>query len=335
MSFRIFLCSVAFNLCIISLSHAADLSELQVRAEQATGQEIVEVLNDLDSFLGSAPENYAALFLKARLLEKTNRADDAEKLYQQLIELDPRRPEAYNNLAKLRAAEGDLAGAQSLLEKAIKANPSYATVYENLSQLYVAMARDSYGKALRLKTEDRKIALSELKEVTGTDSIAMTEPSVPPQSSPQQSPLAMQEESKSNVKLNIPEQATATSKAAEQALAVDKNEIVTTLQGWAAAWSEQATDVYLVFYTADYHPPGQSRQGWEQERRSRLKKPDWIRVALKDINVEPINNKEAKVEFTQIYQASNYQDKTRKQLMLKQTPDGWRISAEKSVARIN
>jgi hypothetical protein len=164
----------------------------------------------------------------------------------------------------------------------------------------------------------------------------MTEPSVPPQSSPQQSsPLAIQEEAKPDVQLNLSEQATATSKAPEQALAVDKNEIVTTLQGWAAAWSEQATDVYLVFYAEDYHPPGQSRQGWEQERRSRLKKPDWIRVALKDIKVEPINNKEAKVELTQIYQASNYQDKTRKQLMLKQTPDGWRITAEKSVARIN
>jgi len=329
MWFRLILCSISFCLFAIVPSYANELSTLQTRAEQATDQEIVAVLSDLEELLVTSPDDYAALFLKARLLEKTKNSTEAEKIYRQLIKLNPQRPEAYNNLARLSVAAGDLAGAQLLLEKAIRANPTYATIYDNLSQIYVAMARDSYGKALRLETDQKHIELAELTELTSEPTVVVDE-----QYPIAQPPAVAKDTAQADVQINL-SAAPAATDSSEQTSVVDETEIITTLEGWAAAWSQQAADVYFVFYAEDYHPPGQSRSSWQQERRSRLKKPSWIRIGLKDIEVKPINNIEAKVELTQVYEASNYQDKTRKELMLRQTPDGWRIVAERSVSRIN
>jgi tetratricopeptide (TPR) repeat protein len=363
MSFRYFCGSIIFYLLFATPSYAADLVDLQARATQASGQQVAQLLQELEAVLARTPEHYAALFLKARLLQKAERRDEAEKVYQRLIEINPSRPEAYNNLAVLRVAAGDMAGAQSFLEKAIRANPSYATVYDNLSQIYVAMARDSYGKALRLETEQKAVALTQLTELsdplltgqaqliaaTKTESeesadIQISLVTKPEQAKPEetrsvQPSSAQYISSDSGVSQVVTTQSepaeTLVAKMTTQQGAGFEEEIITTLEGWAAAWSEQATDVYFVFYADDYHPQGQTRSSWKKERRVRIAKPRWIQVALKDIEVRPINTKEVKVELTQIYKASNYQDKTRKEFMMQQTADGWRIVVERSLARID
>ena len=322
---------------IVPSSLAFDLSALQTRIEQGTNQnQATQILSELNAHLSQAPNDYAALFLKARVLVQINQMPEAEKTYRNLIDLDPTQPEAYNNLAKILVTKGDLEGAQTLLEKAMQTHPSYAAVYDNLSHIYVAKARDSYGKALRLESGKSQLELTELAALQ-----------MQPQTQPQtQSSLAPRTQSSTasiqtspgkaspGVELTLSDQdaATATTTSDSSIPAFNENEIITTLQGWAAAWSEQSADVYFIFYADDYHPPGKSRHRWQQDRRKRLKKPSWIQIGLKEIEVKPINNKEAQVDLIQIYRASNYQDRTKKQIKLRQTPDGWRIIAERSVS---
>ena len=104
------------------------------------------------------------------------------------------------------------------------------------------------------------------------------------------------------------------------------------LQAWSAAWSAQAVDTYLSFYHKQYKPSnGLSRRGWLQSRRYRLKKPDWIKIALSDFNVEKNTGKQAIVNFKQLYQSNSFSDISFKQIVLLYTNNGWRIFREKSL----
>jgi tetratricopeptide (TPR) repeat protein len=63
----------------------------------------------------------------------------------------------------LYAAQGKYEAARVQLNKAITAQPGYVTAYENLGDLYIAMAIDSYQQAARLDpknhTAPAKLAL--------------------------------------------------------------------------------------------------------------------------------------------------------------------------------
>ena len=317
------------GLCLSTQLMAADIKQWTQRAETGDSQ---RVLQELDPYLKNHPDDYPAMFLQARLLTKQGDMQAAIKTYQRLIKQQPSQPEAYNNLAAIFASQGDYEQAQHLLEQAMQTHPSYAAVYENLSHLYVEKARSSYGKALQLDAAKNTISLQELK------SVPESTPVVPTQVAKIESPPTAAIPTANNtppVKQEVvPAPPAASSLIDQPPLAVDEQAIITTLQGWAAAWSEQAADVYLIFYADDYAPEGMTRTGWEQERRERLKKPDWINIALSDFKVEPLADGEAKVLMIQDYRASNYQDKTRKLIRMRDTPDGWRIVAEQSIAKL-
>ncbi len=284
---------------------AQDIKTWTARAETGEGD---VVLREVTQYLTSHADDYAAMFLQARLQAKQGDTAAAMQTYQQLIKLQPAMPEAYNNLATLYAQQGDYEQAQKLLEQAMHTHPSYATLYENLGHIYVERARDSYGKALQLDAGKQKLVLQELATV---NALAAS-------SHPVSETVSV-----------------AASKPAQVAKpAVDQEAIITTLQGWAAAWSEQAPDVYLIFYADEYQPDGMSRQAWEQQRRERLKSPEWIQIGLSNFKVEKLGNDEARVEMIQEYRASNYQDKTRKLMRMRQTADGWRIVDEQSIAAV-
>lgn len=261
----------------------------------------------------AASADYDSQLAQALALEKSGNRPAAIDLYRELIAAQPQRAEAYNNLASLLVQEGDYSGAQQWLEKAMKLDPVYSVIHQNLSNLYIEMARDSYGKALRLPTGEAAFQLSELS---------------PPASRTQTTAMPARVESAA---VPVAAQAADTDMIAAQ----NKADILTTLQGWAAAWSEQATDVYLDFYAQAYHPAELSRQNWRKERRQKLQRPDWIKVKLDNIQITLSDHQQARVELIQDYRASNYQDRTRKALLMQRTADGWRITGEQTLAVLN
>ena len=358
--------------------------------------------------LAAGGDDYAERFAKAQSLVQQGDDAGASKIYQALIKQDPSQPQAYNNLAAIKARHGELKQAQALLEQALRSNPVYAAVYDNLSAIYVEMARDSYGKALHLETPQQAIALHEIDGPKPTASASTQIAALPANKTPVPSTTTLASAGKTTAEsVNKPQSnptsivvpvskpqsapaatsqvatpaathpapvAVATSSDANTAspAAVEKpvvtkpvatptpatetkallpaaggqadqasepasnnsEELVTTLQGWAAAWSGQAVDLYLSFYTNDYAPVGMTHAQWQAQRRQRLLAPKWIRVSLSDVQVKLIKADEADVRLIQHYQADNYQDRTRKALRLRRGADGWKIIEETTVATL-
>ena len=97
--------------------------------------------------LQEAPGDARLRFLKGLALFQLKRMADAEHEFNGLIEEFPELPEPYNNLAVVRAAQGNLEGARDALEAAIRSVPDYAVAYQNLGDLYLQLAAQRWRPA--------------------------------------------------------------------------------------------------------------------------------------------------------------------------------------------
>src|SRR5690606_36032038 len=108
--------------------HGADA--LNAAAAQVAAGDYRAALASLDRLENSSAAG--ALFLRATALAGSGRLDEAALLFERLIAEHPAMPEAYNNLAALRARQGQLAEAKELLERGLRTDARYAMVYDNL-----------------------------------------------------------------------------------------------------------------------------------------------------------------------------------------------------------
>lgn len=349
-------------------AHAADA--LTAAADQVAAGDYRAALATLDRLGGAADGAASPLFLRAAALAGSGRLDEAALLFERLIAEYPQLPEAYNNLAALRARQGRLAEAKELLERGLRTDERYATVYENLSTIYVEMARSSYAKALRLEAgaqAPRLTVLTALADVppTAVQQVAVA-PAAPapvvapvaapvkpapakpvaPPAAPVTAPAAPAEPAP--VAVAEPEPVAAAVAAPEPEPVVEPVPVVeeppvasvpepvrlavaTALNGWARAWSEQNVDAYLAYYDADFAPEGMERQAWEAERRSRISRPAWIKVQLEDMQMEVPAADEAVVTLRQRYAAPGYKDTTLKRITLALRDGNWMIITETSI----
>jgi len=257
-------------------------------------------------------EQLATEIERVHQLESTGNTDDAIKEYELLISRYPQQAELYNNLAVLLAQTGKLDAARERLEQAMQINQVYATVYENLTAVYVEMARGSYAKALQLGVMPQQVSLKEVEM-----NIA----------------LAQKADTATNSQDKIEVSAVADDLPAPSVRASKQNEdIRLTLQGWASAWSAQEVDLYFSFYASEFKPgKGISRSHWQKQRSIRLRRPSWVKVVINDFKVQPTEQGLARVRFLQHYQSDNYRDETRKEILLKPSAEGWRILSERSL----
>ncbi|KMQ80252.1 TPR repeat [Candidatus Burkholderia pumila] len=109
-----------------------------------------EALRQLDARSASNPNDVQAKFKRATVLARLNRDDDAIIAFTELTQRYPELPEPYNNLAALYARKGRYEDARNALETTIKANPGYALAYDNLGDLYLRLASESYKRAQTL-----------------------------------------------------------------------------------------------------------------------------------------------------------------------------------------
>ncbi len=246
-------------------------------------------------------------------LESAGNTAAAIKRYQALIQLYPREPVLFNNLAVLMAKEGKLDAALERLEQAMHVDKLYATVYENLSAVYVEMARGSYARALQLGVVPQQLSLKEVKLKI-----------VPVQTAKKKQNTAKVIAVASAPVRKLP----VVSKQTGQ----ENKAILLTLRGWASAWSAQQVDLYLSFYAPNFRPAkGLSRSRWAQQRRLRLRRPAWVKITLNDFQIQPARGGLARVRFSQRYQSDHYRDRTRKEMILKSSSKGWRILSERSL----
>jgi tetratricopeptide (TPR) repeat protein len=110
------------------------------------------------------PRDAQLRFVRAVALADVDRTDDAAKAFEAMCSDFPELPEPYNNLAVIRANQGDYGEAARLLDLALTAEPGYAVAHENRGDLYVALAIRAYEKAGRLDPANtgvkKKLALA-------------------------------------------------------------------------------------------------------------------------------------------------------------------------------
>ncbi len=139
---------------------AEELSEV-TRLHHAGQSEAA--LERADRYLASRPKDAQMRFVKAVVLADIGRRADAITLLQQLVQDFPELPEPHNNLAALYAADGDYGKARAELEESLRLNPNYATAHENLGDIFIMLAGQSYARALKLEPANtsvpRKLAL--------------------------------------------------------------------------------------------------------------------------------------------------------------------------------
>ena len=129
----------------------------EVRKLVAAGR-TKQALAFADEQLAKNPRNAQMRFVRGVILSDMNDNDAARTVFQQLTEEFPELPEPYNNLAVLYAAAGELDRARAALELALLARPDYATAHENMGDVYLQMAADSYQRAATLQPNNRTVS---------------------------------------------------------------------------------------------------------------------------------------------------------------------------------
>lgn len=277
----------------------------------------------------------AKKFAQAQSLAQKGEIQQAIYAYTALIQSNPQLPEAYNNLAALYLKQKNTMQAKHILEKGLHAHKGYGVLYESLTAINVAMAREAYSKALQIDLKPLDITIASLSFNDNKQSrkpIVISNANKPAVKS---QPLVEKPVAESRVasEVKLPNEITRANAEVKQ---MKKSEniqaIETVLQAWSAAWSAQAVNMYLSFYHKQYKPSnGMSFNGWKQSRHYRLKKPHWIKIALSDFIIEKNTGKQAIVNFKQSYQSNSFRDESNKQMILLYTNDGWRIFREKSL----
>jgi Flp pilus assembly protein TadD len=164
MSFRILAAALMLFAAALSPAVAALADELgEVTRLHHAGQTEAALVR-ADKTLATTPKDAQMRFLKSVILADTGRTGEAQTLLQQLVQDYPELAEPHNNLAALYAANGDYGRSRSELEETLRLKPGYAPAQENLGDVHILLAAQSYAKALRLEpssaTLPRKLAMA-------------------------------------------------------------------------------------------------------------------------------------------------------------------------------
>jgi Flp pilus assembly protein TadD len=128
-----------------------------------------EALAKADAYIAGKPRDPQMRFLRGVILSEQGRTADATAAFTQLTQDFPELPEPYNNLAALYAQQSQFDKARDALETAIKLNPSYATAYENLGDVYARLAAQTYSRAQQIAPASPTVApkLATLRQLFG------------------------------------------------------------------------------------------------------------------------------------------------------------------------
>ena len=136
-------------------ARAEDVAE--VKQLLSAGQ-TTEANARLDQMLAVKPKDPQLRFMKGVVLTESGRTAEAIDIFVSLSTDYPELAEPYNNLAVIYAGQGRYDKARVALEAAIRGNPSYATAYENLGDVYARLAAQAYARGQQLDPDNAELA---------------------------------------------------------------------------------------------------------------------------------------------------------------------------------
>ena len=111
-----------------------------------------------------------------------------------------------------------------------------------------------------------------------------------------------------------------------------KDELIQTVDLWAAAWSGQNTTQYIANYSGDFAVPDQqSRRNWEALRKKRITRSAYINLDIRYQRFELVETDVVDVFFRQAYRSNTYSDLTDKVIRLRKEHANWKILLERSL----
>lgn len=105
-------------------------------------------MQKVNNVLIDHPQNMTARFQYATILSLTQKTDSAIEEYNKLLKDYPALFEVHNNLGVLYYQQGLFEKSMQSFQDAISVNPKYNTAIENLGDLYIKMAVQTYKKVL-------------------------------------------------------------------------------------------------------------------------------------------------------------------------------------------
>ena len=108
--------------------------------------------------LATNPRDPQMRFWQGFIFEQMGQPEMALQVYLDLTREYPELAEPHNNLGVIYAAKGDYPNAKASLDAALRANPNYASAHENMGDLLVNMARQSYERSLAIDAKQREPA---------------------------------------------------------------------------------------------------------------------------------------------------------------------------------
>lgn len=306
---------------------------------------LAEANQKADQFLSTKPKDARMRFLKGLVLSEQGKSNDAIAVFVKLTEDHPELPEPHNNLAVLYSKQGQYDQARRSLEAAIRTNPSYATAYENLGDVYAKLASQAYSRALQIdgsstaKVSPKLAMIRDLfSPMTRSEPpvvIAAAKPAPAPApvpapppvvaAAPKPAPVPAPAPALAPVPAPVPAPAPA-AVASSPAAAEDTKVVQTAVLAWAAAWASKDMDAYFASYTHDFNG-GKSRAAWEAERRARITGKRSIAVNLSDFDIR-VQGDKAVVQVRQAYSADALKVSSRKRLDLVRVSGRWLIQKE-------
>jgi tetratricopeptide (TPR) repeat protein len=277
---------------------------------------LTEAMVKTNKLMESRPADPAVQFVKGLILSEQKKTGEAIETFSKLTLEHPDLPEPYNNLGVLFAANGQFEKARVALETALKLNPKYATARENLGDLYLQAALQSYSDLARDEGESKGLK-AKLKGVRGTLGLPLNGPAA--QSKNASASLASAE-------TRNPANAASNKQFPQQ----EREVVLKVVDQWVRAWSAKDLKTYFLFYSDDFRPPqGETRAQWESERRLRIGNKNQIDIQVLSPSVT-IEGNNAVVNFQQIYVAGKISSNVQKSLTLKNEAGTWKILQEKS-----
>ncbi len=312
-----------------------------------------DAVQKADQFLASNPRDARMRFLKGLVLSEQGHLVDATAIFVKLTADFPELPEPYNNLAVLYSKQGQYEQARRSLESAIRTNPSYATAYENLGDVYAKLASQAYSKALQIdgastaKVSPKLAMIRDLFSPKATALAAAHAKPAPAAVAPSPAP-AMRPAAPVVVAAAPKAQPSAPAPAAAPPAPAASNpakpaaptpaappvpapsgtepDVQVAVTAWANAWSGKDMDAYFAAYTPEFSG-GKARKAWEDERRARIVGKRSISVVLTDFRTK-VQGDKAVIQFRQNYSADALKVSSQKRLDMVLVNGRWLIQKE-------
>lgn len=114
-----------------------------------------EALQMAEKYIHAHPHDPQMRFIMANMLLQAGNQDEAQTMIVQLTRDYPELAEPWNNLAVIQAGEGRLQEARQALQTALNLDPTYAMAQENLGDVYLQLALQSWRQAAAQDPDNR------------------------------------------------------------------------------------------------------------------------------------------------------------------------------------